>query len=189
MKHYITPDSLRESSFMLGSKVINDNFIPDFMVSIFRGGGPISICIHELLKYCKIPTDHISIRTSRYTGIDQTMPTVQVHNLGYLVERLNKNSKVLLVDDVLDSGLSLAAVITELNEQLKDNMPTDVRIATVYYKPTRNKTTLVPDYYIHETDEWIVFPHELEGLTIEEISNSFSPNIAKVVSDTLANLK
>ena len=25
------------------------------------------------------------------------------------------------------------------------------------------------DYYIHETDEWLVFPHELQGLSMEEI--------------------
>jgi hypothetical protein len=48
-------------------------------------------------------------------------------------------------------------------------MPENVRIATVYFKPARNKTQLKPDFYIRATDEWLVFPHELKGLTREEI--------------------
>jgi hypothetical protein len=48
-------------------------------------------------------------------------------------------------------------------------MPEQVRIATVYYKPARNKSALRPDYFIRETDQWLVFPHELQGLTREEI--------------------
>jgi hypothetical protein len=48
-------------------------------------------------------------------------------------------------------------------------MPQRVRIATPWYKPGNNQTNLRPDYYLHETDAWIVFPHELAGLTFEEI--------------------
>jgi uncharacterized protein len=39
----------------------------------------------------------------------------------------------------------------------------------VYYKSSRNQSELVPDYYILDTDKWLVFPHELVGLTREEI--------------------
>jgi hypothetical protein len=48
-------------------------------------------------------------------------------------------------------------------------MPETVRIATVYYKPSRNQTSLKPDYFVHETEEWLVFPHEICGLTEAEI--------------------
>ena len=47
-----------------------------------------------------------------------------------------------------------------------------IRIATVYYKPGKRKVDLVPDYFIHEIEEWLVFPHELEGLTEEEVATS-----------------
>lgn len=70
-----------------------------------EGGATIGICMHEYFKYLDMDTDHIAIRTSRYTGIDTHESNIQVHNLGYLVERLNKDSRVLLVDDVYDSGL------------------------------------------------------------------------------------
>ena len=49
------------------------------------------------------------------------------------------------------------------------NMPHDWRIATVYYKPSRNQTDMTPDYYVHETEQWLVFPHEIVGLSVDEI--------------------
>ena len=48
-------------------------------------------------------------------------------------------------------------------------MPQTVRIATAYYKPSRNKTRLKPDFFVHETEEWLVFPHEICGLSEDEI--------------------
>jgi hypothetical protein len=75
----------------------------------------------------------------------------------------------LLIDDVFDSGRSLEAVIAELKRRCKRNLPEKPRIATVYYKPARNRTSLVPDYYVRDTDRWLVFPHEIQGLTREEI--------------------
>ena len=61
------------------------------------------------------------------------------------------------------------AVLTELKARCRANMPADIRIATVWYKPARNQTALKPDYFIHESNEWLVFPHEIDGLTTEEI--------------------
>ena len=45
----------------------------------------------------------------------------------------------------------------------------NIKIATLYYKPEKNKTNLKPDFYLHETNSWIVFPHELENLSLKEI--------------------
>jgi hypothetical protein len=44
-----------------------------------------------------------------------------------------------------------------------------VRVAVPYYKPGRNRTSRAPDYYVHETEQWIKFPHSIEGLTHEEV--------------------
>jgi hypoxanthine phosphoribosyltransferase len=112
--------------------------------------------------------DHIAIRTSSYTGIDQAA-TVRVHAVDYLVSRLTALDRLLLIDDVFDSGRSLEAALQELARRCKLNMPREVRIATVYWKPQRNRTQLVPDFHVRTTDDWLVFPHELQGLTCEEI--------------------
>jgi len=87
----------------------------------------------------------------------------------YLVSRLTAEDSLLLVDDVFDSGRSLEAVLSELSRRCRRNLPEQIRIATVYYKPARNRSALVPDYYVRAMDEWLVFPHELVGLTREEI--------------------
>ena len=50
-------------------------------------------------------------------------------------------------------------------------MPKNIRIACPYYKPQNNKTDIVPDYFVHESAEWLVFPHEISGLTPDEIIN------------------
>lgn len=55
-----------------------------------------------------------------------------------------------------------------LNLHVKKNTP-EIRVATPYFKPNKNLTEKIPDYYLHETDKWLVFPHELDGLSIEEI--------------------
>ena len=44
--------------------------------------------------------------------------------------------------------------------------------------------TIVPDYYLHETDQWLVFPHELSGLSAEEIARA-KPEIAAAISHRL----
>ena len=94
---------------------------------------------------------------------------MRVHAIDYLVSRLSADDELLLVDDVFDSGRSLEAVIKELKQRCRRNWPEKSRIATVYYKSSRNRSTLVPDYYVLDTDKWLVFPHELIGLSPEEI--------------------
>ena len=60
-------------------------------------------------------------------------------------------------------------------------MPEDVRVAVPYYKPSRNQTDRVPDYYLHETEQWIKFPHSVEGLSEEEI-RTHRPELAEILA-------
>ncbi len=78
----------------------------------------------------------------------------------------------MIVDDVFDTGRSIMAVLERISGLSRRNAPEIIRVATVYYKPNKRKVDFVPDYYIHATDDWLVFPHELEGLTREEVSVS-----------------
>lgn len=168
-KTYISAESLLRDSLALGAQIVRSGFRPSFLVGVWRGGAPIGISVQEVLEFNGIQCDHISIRTSSYTGIDARARTVRVHAIDYLVSRLSAEDQLLLIDDVFDSGRSLEAVIAELQRRCRRNMPEQVRVATVYYKPTRNQSSLRPDYFIRETDQWLVFPHELQGLTREEI--------------------
>ena len=168
-KLFISADALLRDSMELARRVIVSGMRPTFLVGMWRGGAPIGITVQEVLEYNSIHTDHIAIRTSFYAGIDVEHKTVRVHATDYLVSRLEADDQLLIVDDVFDSGRSLEAVIEELRRRCRRNTPEIIRIATVYYKPNRRRTALVPDYYVHETDHWLVFPHEIQGLTREEI--------------------
>lgn len=168
-KHYISANELLADSFKLAEKILQDGFIPDLIIGVWRGGAPVGVAIQEWFTYRGLSTDHISIRTSSYSGIDQQEKIVRVYSLDYLIENSNKDSKLLLVDDVFDTGRSMRAIIAELQKQAGDNCPQQIRIAAPWYKPTRNKTNIVPDYYQHEASEWLVFPHEMCGLEPDEI--------------------
>ena len=85
------------------------------------------------------------------------------------------------MDDVFDTGMSAETVIVELSKRARLNTPGDIRIATPWYKPSKNKTGRAPDYFIHETAQWLVFPHELTGLTPEEVCRG-KPEIADIIA-------
>lgn len=168
-KIFIHAEDLLRDSLELGMRVVRSGFHPTFLVGIWRGGAPIGITVQEVLEFHGLDCDHLAIRTSSYTGIDQQSKTVRVHAIDYLVSRLSAEDRLLLIDDVFDSGLSLEAVIGELQRRCRRNMPEQVRIATAYFKPSRNRSSLVPDFYVRATDQWLVFPHEMQELTREEI--------------------
>ncbi|NQY37678.1 MAG: hypoxanthine phosphoribosyltransferase [Alteromonadaceae bacterium] len=170
-KRYISSQELIEDSFRLAAKVYEDGFRPQFIVGIWRGGAPIGIAVQEYFDYKKVETDHIAVRTSSYYGINQQSKEIKVHGLHYIIENANAADGLLIVDDVFDSGRSVAALLNQLKELMRCNLPKDIRVASPWYKPTNSKVDFAPDYFVHESDEWLVFPHELSGLTSEEISN------------------
>jgi hypothetical protein len=184
-KNYISSQSLLEDSFRLASKVFKDGFRPDFIIGIWRGGAPIGIAVQEFFEYKNTPTDHIAVRTSSYYGINQQSKEIKVHGLHYLIENANAGDSLLIVDDVFDSGRSVEALIKQIEVLMRLNTPKEIRIATPWYKPANNKTSIVPDYYVNESDEWLVFPHELAGLSKEEIIEGKSElaNILDVIFD------
>ena len=168
-KVYISANDLLLDSFRLAQKIYDSDFRPDFIIGVWRGGAPVGIAIQEYLEYVGIHTDHIAIRTSSYYGINKQDKTVRVHGLDYIIDNVNAEHQVLLVDDVFDSGRSIRAIFDKLRAKTRRNMPETMRVATPWYKPAKNVTDIIPDYYIHETDAWLVFPHELVGLTPDEI--------------------
>jgi len=168
-KSFLTAQQLIEDSFRLASLVYEDGFRPDFIVGIWRGGAPIGIAVQEFFDFKNIDTDHIAVRTSSYYEIGKQSKEIKVHGLHYLIENMNSQDNLLIVDDVFDTGRSIEALVKQLRALTRLNMPQDIRIACPWFKPANNKTKIIPDYYVHESDEWLVFPHELSGLTPDEI--------------------
>ena len=177
-KRYITETDLLHDAYRLGVKIAQSEFNPTFIVGLWRGGSVVGIAVQECLQFLGFPTDHISIRTS-YRGlatyqqmVDNPQDEIRIHGTQYLLETVNHDDGLLIVDDVFSSGLTASAVITRLRHRLKNNMPEQVRIAVPWYKPKRNRTDIRPDFYQNTTNDWLVMPYELSGLTHDEIATN-----------------
>ena len=159
-KTFISANDLLQDSFRLAAQIHRSGFEPDFIIGIWRGGTPVGIAIQEYFEYVGVRPDHIAVH--------------------YIIEEADADDSLLIVDDVFDSGHSIEALLAELSAKMRLNMPRQIRIATPWYKPGNNRTSLLPHYYLHETDAWLVFPHELGGLTYDEIKAG-KPELASVV--------
>ena len=179
-KVYLTAQSLLEDSFKLAHQVLESGFEPTFIIAVWRGGAPIGIAVQEFLHFHGIHADNIAIRTSSYTGIDQQSREVKVSGLDYLIKTMQHTDRLLIVDDVFDTGRSVEAIINKLTEKLRLNTPEDIRIAVPYYKPTRNQIGREPDFVVHETADWLKYPHSLEGLSVEEMREK-RPEIYEII--------
>ena len=186
-KTVLSAQGLLEDSFELGIKVLESGFEPTLIIAIWRGGTPVGMALQETLSYCGIESDHIAIRTSSYIGVEQR-GKVAVHGLNYIIKKIRHDDRVLIVDDVFDTGNTIVAVIDELTRRARGNTPEDIRVAVPWFKPSRNETEITPDYYLHETAEWLVFPHELDSLTPEELREC-RPEIAAIVLGAKASRK
>ena len=171
-KQFIGAQELLDDSFRLGAMVYESGFRPSFIVAIWRGAAPIGIAVQEYLAYRGVVSDHIAIRTSSYSGIDNQKREVAIYGMNYIIKNITYEDKLLIIDDVFDTGQTIEAVINYLKRKARLNSPGEIRIAVPYYKPARNTSSVVPDYYLHETDRWLKFPHSLEGLTHDEIKQN-----------------
>ena len=168
-KTYITAQQLLEASFVLAHRIFEDGYRPDFIIGVWRGGTPVGIAVQEYYEYRGVTTDHFAAHTRSYQGIDEQSATIRVHGLHYLVENATRSSRLLIVDDVFDSGRSIEALVNEIADQCEANPPAEIRVACAWYKPGRRKVDMQPDYYTHANDDWLVFPHELHGLSRSEV--------------------
>ncbi|PTY36039.1 hypoxanthine phosphoribosyltransferase [Saccharospirillum sp. MSK14-1] len=174
-KRYLDEAELIRDAFRLGVQIYESGFRPNFIVGLWRGGSTVGIYVQECLQTLGVNTDHTSLRTS-YQGMTRyadmvaaPQSRIRVHGTQYLLENLNADDRLLIVDDAFGTGHSLAAVLERLNRHLKRNMPSDTRLATLYERPSANQTGVRPDYSLHQSEDWLVFPYEMNGLSRDEI--------------------
>jgi hypoxanthine phosphoribosyltransferase len=172
-ERFIAADDLLRDSFQLAANIFEAGFKPDFLVGLWRGGSAVGIAVQEGLDYFGVKTDHIAIRTSytgaaRYAQMVSTADSIRVHGMQYLLENLCSRHSLLIVDDVYSTGSSVNAVIKQLATRTRRNLPKEIRTASVWYRPT-DKTVRTPDYFVHETDDWLVLPYELSGFSVDEL--------------------
>ena len=167
-KIFIDANSFLIDSFKLASLVWEDDYRPTVIVIIGRGGAPIGIALHEFFWYQGWEASLAMVKSGAYVGL-QRKRKGKIEGVSELVSHLSSEDRLLLVDDVFDTGLTIQQIIKLIREKGGERVPAEIRIATLYYKPRRSRTGLKPHYYLKEVDHWLVFPHELCGLTLEEL--------------------
>ncbi|MEL6949531.1 MAG: phosphoribosyltransferase family protein [Pseudomonadota bacterium] len=186
-KQFVNADDMLIDAFKLSVQIHDSGFRPDFLVGLWRGGSAVGIAVQEGLEHFGIDTDHIAVRTS-YAGFDayhrqraDKKSAIRVHGLRYLLENVSSSHSLLIVDDVFSTGSSAQAVIDKLARKSRRNLPRDIRIATIWFRPSE-QTLRPPDFYVHETRNWLVLPYELSGLSAEDI-REHKPALAEILDE------
>lgn len=153
----------------LAEKIRKNGFEPDIIVGISRGGWPPARVLSDLLNNPNLA----NVKAEFYLGVAETKgePT-----LTQPVSMAVAGKKVLVVDEVADTGKSLKLV----KEHVIEEGATEVKIVTIYYKPW---SIVIPDYYEKETRRWIVFPWETKE-TIRKIIKKFGGKGRSVEEET-----
>ena len=128
------------------AKVESSGFKPDVIVGILRGGVIPARLVADRLGVNDITV--MEVKLYKGTGIRGERPYLRQPPVLSLTDK-----RVLIVDDISDSGLTLQLAVEAVNLF----MPKEVRTASIYIKPW---TEFVPDYYAFTTRNWIVFPWE-----------------------------
>lgn len=171
-KIYLSPDTFTKDCFRLARSVYDSPWQPDLILALWRGGSIPGIILCEAFRYLGRPTPHHIVKCSSYQQFDRCAMVV-FDCADQVFAQITPDMRVLVVDDVFDTGKTAEAVLKHLPHA-------DLRFAMVYWKAEASLVPIKPDYYIRETSDWIVFPHELEGLTPEEVYHK-DPMIAKIL--------
>jgi hypothetical protein len=139
-------EDMYESLLELARRIRKAGFRPDIVVGVARGGWPVARVMSDLLENPEVA----NVKAEFYVGVAEAKKEPVITQP---VSTSVKQRKVLVVDDVADTGKSLALVKKHLEEQ----GAVDIKIATIYYKPW---SLLKPDWFERQTERWIVFPWE-----------------------------
>lgn len=151
-------DQIYGSLLKLAETVRKSGFEADLIVGVSRGGWIPARIMSDLLGNINLA----NVTAEFYVGVAETR---QEPSITQPVSASVDSKKVLVVDDLADTGKSLKLVTAHM----KSRGAAEVKIATIYYKPW---SITVPDYYEKETRRWIVFPWEQKE-TVRKIVEKF----------------
>jgi len=183
-KEFLQFDTVRDNSLKLAHRIYSEGFIPDVIYISLRGGAYLGNVISEYFKIVQKgarPVYYAAVVARSYTDVAKA-EKVQVDGWTYSPDYLRVGDKVLLIDDIFDSGRTinhLAHII--INKGIQRN---DLKIAVHDYKYFHDKEQqlpIQPDYWcrkhemsIHDESSWIHYmSHELVGLTQKELEENY----------------
>ena len=186
MKEFLSYETVRNNALKLAHRMHADGFIPDVIYISLRGGAYMGNVISEYFKVVGKP-DHrpvfyAALVAHSYNGV-RDQDQIRVDGWTYSPEHLRTGDKVLLIDDIFDSGRTVNYLVEVL---LEKGVPRkDIKIAVHDYKVRtyqENPLPIHPDYFSRKhviqdssQDNWIHYlSHELVGLSDEEIEQNYA---------------
>jgi hypoxanthine phosphoribosyltransferase len=183
-KEFLQYDVVRDNALKLAHRIYSDGFVPDVIYVSLRGGAYLGNVISEYFKVINRrgrPVYYAAVVARSYTDVRKS-EQIKVEGWTYAPEYLRHGDKVLLVDDIFDSGTTinhLAGII--LNKGIPRE---DLKVAVHDYKyffDRKPQLAIQPDYWcrrhdlsVHDEDRWIHYmSHELVGLSPEELENLY----------------
>ncbi|MCR5494380.1 MAG: phosphoribosyltransferase [Treponema sp.] len=186
MKEFLPYESVRNNALKLASKIYHDGFIPDIIYTPLRGGAYMANVISEYFKLAlkgKKPVLYAAVVARSYTDVNSN-DAVRIDGWTYSPDYLRQGDKILLIDDIYDSGKTLNYLVKVL---LEKGVPReDIKVVVHDYKEFSYKESLPikPDYWCRKfvinnekENRWIHYcSHELVGLTKEELEEYYFKN-------------
>ena len=202
MKQFLPYDTVRNNALKLAHKIYKDGFIPDVIYCSLRGGAAMSNVISEYFKIAlkgKKPALYAAVVAHSYTNVRETS-SFRIDGWTYNPEYLRPGDKILLVDDIYDSGRTLNYLVEVLLD--KGIRREDIKVAVHDYKnfTCREVLPVKPDYWCRkfdidspDDDIWIHYmSHELIGLTPDELEEYYykqDPELREVLGSIFNNGK
>jgi uncharacterized protein len=204
MKKFFLPyDTVRDNAIKLAYRIYKDDFIPDVIYVSLRGGAYLGNVISEFFKILRKdshPIFYAAVVARSYTDIRE-QSDVMIDGWTYDPQHLRHGDKVLLVDDIFDSGKTINRLVELIVQQ---GIPRkDIKIVVHDYKVftyIKEQFFVQPDYYCRkhlinsqEEDLWIHYmSHELVGLSKKELDKNYNtkdPELAEAFNTILERSK
>jgi len=172
----LTWDDLYWLTVKLAEKIEESGYRPDVIVGIARGGWVIARLLSDFLSISEVA----SIRIEFYKSIGKTMEKPRIKQP---VTTDVRNKKVLLADDVADTGGSLIIA----RDHIREYGARDIKIGVLHKKPW---CKIEPDFYVDLVDAWIVYPHEYKETIKEIVRRELENGIkeVKLLKEKLVNI-
>lgn len=183
MKKFVSFETVRNDALRLAHKICDeDGFVPDIIYASMRGGAYMANVISEYYKFKRPnekPVIFAAVVASSYNNVNRASE-LRIDGWTYDPKNIRKGDKIMVVDDIYDSGNTISAIVNELlrNGAERKNIKVVVHDYKQFIYGTRPVTAQFPDYYCNlitineeKDDEWIHYlSHELVGLTKEELA-------------------
>ncbi len=186
MKEFVTSDLIRNNTLKMAHKIVSDGFMPDIIYVSLRGGAYVANVMSEYFKLLKTerPVLFAAVVARSYSDIRENSK-VMIDGWTYSPDHLRPGDKVLLVDDIFDTGKTINHLVEVIIE--KGVPRKDIKVAVhdyKYFTEQEEQLPIQPDYWCRkfespnrDNDNWLHYlNHELVGLTDSELEEYYYKN-------------